>query len=107
MNHRQLLVKSLLLALGMGIALSDRQATADETNLPLNDQVRFIGELESRSYDDWNFSSDENIFSEETYQLQMSQPDIRLIEQDLSTWGNDGSGRDYAILVEVYDSNEE
>lgn len=107
MNHRQLIVKSLLLALGMGIVLSDREATANETNLPLNDQVRFIGELESRSYDDWNFSSDESTFSEDTYQLQMSQPDIRLIEQDLSTWGNDGNGRDYAILVEVYDSNEE
>lgn len=108
MNYSQLIVKSLVLALGsVGLVFSSK-AIANEADIPLDDQVRFIGELESRSSDDWNFSSDQSTFSEDAYQLQMSRPDVRLIEQDTSRWNsNDGDGRNYSILVDVYESNEE
>ncbi|WP_036483431.1 hypothetical protein [Myxosarcina sp. GI1] len=98
----------LLVALStVGLTLTCGTAFANEDNIPLNDQVRFIGELESRSSDNWNFNTNESTFGEEAYLLQMSQPDVRLIEQDRSRWGNDGDGRNYSILVDVYNSDEE
>lgn len=108
MNTNHLFVRSII-ALGIaGLILGyGGSVLANEDDLPLDDQVRFIGELESRSADEWNFSTDGSTFEDDTYLLQMSKPDIRLIEQNISRWGNDGYGRNYSILVEVYDSNEE
>ncbi|MGF1541888.1 MAG: hypothetical protein ACFCU5_15810 [Pleurocapsa sp.] len=75
----------------------------DRPNVPLNDQVKFIGELESRSSDRWNFAIGEGTLSENSYQLQMSKPNIRLIEQKPPQWNHTGEARNYSLLVTIYE----
>lgn len=75
----------------------------DRPNVPLDDQVKFIGELESRSSDRWNFAIGVGTLRENTYQLQMSEPNIRLIEQNLTEWDHTGEATKYLILVTIYE----
>jgi hypothetical protein len=75
----------------------------DRANIPLNDQVRFIGELESRSSDRWNFAMGEGTLTEDIYQLEMSQSDTISLEQNPPQWNHSGEGISYSILVTIYD----
>jgi hypothetical protein len=78
-------------------------ATTDEpTTLDLSDQARFLKGLESRSSSEWNFATEPDNWKQESYQLSISNPDIRLIEQDKPNWRNTGDDADYSILVDVY-----
>lgn len=114
MNSHKKLTVSCLIALGIvGLNLTVDRVVAqsngeivEESNIPLDDQVRFIGELESRNSADWNFAVGEGEFTEDTYHLTMTQSDVRLVEQDRPQWRNMGMGTDYTILVDVYQDRE-
>ena len=111
MNSHKKLTVSCLIALGIvgfnlavdRVAAQNSNAVVEESNIPLDDQVRFIGELQSRSSADWIFAVGEGELTEDTYHLTMSQPEIRLVEQDPPQWRNMGMGTDYTILVDVYE----
>ncbi len=79
----------------------------DRPNVPLDDQVRFIGELESRSSEGWDFPVEQGTLTENTYQLQISKPSIpvRFIEQDKPKWDHTGQAPKYSILVTIYGDN--
>ncbi len=113
MNSHTKLTSSCLIGLVIiGLSLGTNQVvaqnnntTVEESNIPLDDQVRFIGELESRSSDDWNFAMGEGVLLEETYHQTRFKPEVRLVEQvppPPPQWTNMGRGTDYTILVDIY-----
>ena len=78
----------------------------DRPNVPLDDQVRFIGELESRNStsERWNFAMEQSYLNESPDRLTISEPRIpvRLIEQDKPEWDNTGQAPKYSILFYLY-----
>ena len=76
----------------------------DRPNIPLDDQVQFIDELESRSSNQWNFAIKQVYLTENAYQLQISKPSlpVRFIEQDKPTWDHTGQAPKYSILFDIY-----
>ena len=77
----------------------------DRPNVPLDDQVRFIGELEPRSSESsdlWNFAIGQGTLTENTYQLQQFQQNVQFIEQDKPLWDHTGEDPDYSILFTIY-----
>lgn len=108
-SHTKLTI-GCLIGLGIiGLSLAVNRVVAqnnntiiEESSIPVDDQVRFIGKLESRNSADWNFAVGEGELVENTYQLTTSKLGIRLVEQNPTQWGNTGMGTDYIILVDVY-----
>ncbi len=111
-SHKKLTLSCLISLSIIGLSFAVNPVTAqnnntivEESNPPLDDQVKFIGELESRSSADWNFAMGEGVLLEETYHRTMSQPEVRLVEQvppPPPQWTNMGRGTNYTILVDVY-----
>jgi len=85
------------------VAAQNNSVIANESNIPLDDQVRFLGELESRNSSEWNFTTKKGKLTEYSYQLEIPQSDVRLVERNQSIWRN--TGTEYSILVDVYQEN--
>lgn len=111
-NYYKLAIKGIVLLTMLGFNLFFGKISAQESiedldrpNVPLDDQVKFIGELESRSSDRWDFTIGQGTLSENTYQLQkfQSRSDIQFVEQDKPKWTNTGQAPKYAILVTIYE----
>lgn len=85
------------------VEASENNAIANESNIPLDDQVRFLGELESRNSSEWNFTTKKAKLTEYSYQLEIPQSDVRLVERNQSIWHN--TATEYSILVDVYKDN--
>ncbi|MDJ0536185.1 MAG: hypothetical protein QNJ70_27460 [Xenococcaceae cyanobacterium MO_207.B15] len=77
------------------------------SDIPIDDQARYLRGLETRDSSQWNFTTTENRLADSTYQLSISKPDIRIIEQDIPEWRNTGEDADYSVLVDIYDFREE
>jgi hypothetical protein len=112
MNGRYKLAAGCLIVLGLfGFNTFTNNTAAQESidhsdrsnNIPLDDQVRFIGELESRSSDRWNFGMGEGTLTENNYQLQMPQSDTIFLQQNPLQWNHSGEGINYLILVTIYE----
>ena len=105
----KLTIACLIATITLGLSLfasrvqaQNNDAIADESNIPLDGQARFLRGLESRSSEFWDFSIGEGSLTDDSYQLQMSTTDVRLVEQNPSPWRNTGTGTDYTILVDIY-----
>ncbi|HHP7230023.1 MAG TPA: hypothetical protein ACFCUY_04090 [Xenococcaceae cyanobacterium] len=77
------------------------------SNIPIDDQARYLRGLETRDSGQWNFATSEAIFTDVTYQLSISDPDVHIVEQDIPEWRNTGEAADYSVLVDVYEFTEE
>lgn len=82
------------------VVAQEHNAIANQSNIPLDDQVRFLGGLESRNSSEWNFTTKKANLTQYSYKLEIPQSDVRLVERNQSVWRNTGS--EYSILVDVY-----
>ena len=100
------LIISSLLELSLFANTTQAQTTTVVNNqvneIPIDDQARYLRGLENRSSSDWNFAVGGGELTENSYQLSLSQPDVRIIEQNQPEWRNTGKDATYSILVDVY-----
>ncbi len=118
-RHYALAVNSFLVVLGLisfnilasKISAQESIDSLDRPNIPLDDQVRFIGELESKNSNQWNFmeqgyltANGESYLTVNSDQLQIAEPTIpvRLVEQDKPEWDHTGQAPKYSILFYLY-----
>jgi len=100
------LIISSLLELNLLIKSTQAQTDLLVNNqineIPIDDQARYLRGLENRSSSDWNFSVGGGELIDNNYQLSISQPDVRILEQNQPEWRNTGKDATYSILVDVY-----
>lgn len=106
---------SLILALSAFsglIAVDLVEAQTNRTNhqlsdIPIDDQARYLRGLKTRNSVQWDFNTTQNRSANSNYQLSISEPDIRIVEQDIQEWRNTGEDADYSVLVDVYEFTDE
>ncbi len=76
------------------------------SDVPINDQARYLRGLKSRDSFEWENPTSNNLVLNNSYQLNISEPDIRLVEQDIPEWRNTGEDPNYSVLVDVYKFRE-
>lgn len=76
------------------------------SDVPIDDQARYLRGLKSRDSFEWDFATSNNLVLNNSYQLNISEPDIRLVEQDIPEWRNTGEDPNYSVLVDVYKFRE-
>ncbi|AFZ37314.1 hypothetical protein Sta7437_3827 [Stanieria cyanosphaera PCC 7437] len=74
--------------------------------IPIDDQARYLKGLENRNSSDWNFAIGGGELTDDSYQLSLSQPNVRILEQNQPEWRNTGKDATYSILVDVYNFSE-
>ena len=53
------------------------------SDVPIDDQARYLRGLKSRDSFEWDNPTSNNLVLNNSYQLNISEPDIRLVEQDI------------------------
>lgn len=96
-----------LLAEKLNAQTTMKVTTQDSLDLAIDDQARYLQDLESRSASQWSFSTDNTAETLENYELSTSRSDVRLTEQKPPEWRNTGHAPNYSVLVDVYDFTEE
>lgn len=76
-------------------------------NIPIDDQARYLRGLESRSASQWNFTGENPAALYQMNGLQLSDSDIKIIEQKPPEWRNSGDDPNYSVLVDVYEFTDE
>lgn len=76
------------------------------SDVPIDDQARYLRGLKSRDSFEWDNPTSNNLVLNNSYQLNISEPDIRLVEQDIPEWRNTGEDSNYSVLVDVYKFRE-
>lgn len=79
----------------------------ERLDIPIDDQARYLGGLESRSASQWGFVSDNRAEIAESYQLQVSDSEVKITEQKPPEWRNTGDDPNYSVLVDIYEFTEE
>ncbi len=76
------------------------------SDVPIEDQARYLRGLKSRDSFEWENPTSNNLVLNNSYQLNISESDIRLVEQDIPEWRNTGEDPNYSVLVDVYKFRE-
>ena len=82
-------------------------STQDSFDLAIDDQARYLRNLESRSISQWSFATRDKTEDLENYTIDSSQSDIKITEQKVSEWGNTGEPANYSLVVDVYEFDAE
>lgn len=106
---------SLIIALSFFPSLISVDVVNAQTNrlkdrlsdIPIDDQARYLRGLKTRNSLEWNFNATNNRTTDSSYKLSISDPNIRIVEQDIQEWRNTGDDADYSVLVDVYEFTEE
>lgn len=81
-------------------------STQDNLSIPIDDQARYLRDLESRTAAQWSFTPENKEQTLEHYSLSISEPEIKITEQIVPEWRNTGDDPNYSVLVDVYDFTE-
>lgn len=77
-------------------------STQKPLEIPIDDQARYLRGLETRSASQWSFPSpNEQAALADTYQLSLSESEVKITEQKIPEWRNTGDDPNYSVLLDV------
>ena len=76
-------------------------------NISIDDGARYLRGLKIEDSFEWDFTTGENREVSNNYYLSISDPDIRIVEQNIPEWRNTGEDANYSVLVDVFEFTED